>query len=1058
MNSSSFFSSQKTICLSILWFFGMGLNSHAQTLDPVIENPAVIGINKLPPHASFFGYESLELAQAGIPEESDRYLSLNGTWKFKWSHSPEERPIGFEAEGYAVQEWDDIPVPANWELHGYGIPIYTNIPYPYYFTSTPIPPDIPDGYNPVGAYKRTFELPENWNNERVIAHFGAVKSAFYCWINGMQVGYSQGSKLPAEFDITDFLQPGTNTIALEVYRWCDGSFLEDQDFWRLSGIERDVYLYKTPASRIQDFHVVADLDSAYTNGILTVEVDWISSSSKDRVSVDLSRAGIAIPIDGWEQHETATGMVFQTEVPDVAAWTAETPNLYDLTVQLLDKKGRPQQALQQPIGFRNIRIEGGQLKVNGQAILIKGVNRHEHHYITGHVISHEDMLEDIQLMKAHNINAVRTSHYPNDPYWYTLCDRYGLYVYDEANVESHGVGYHLDNTLGNNPLWLHAHMDRTQRMVYRDRNHPSIIAWSLGNEGGNGYNFHQTYLWTKGIDSHRIVIYERSERQWNTDVVGEMYTNYSTLEEYANDSSQTRPFILCEYAHAMGNSLGGFREYWDLFHAHAKLQGGFIWDFQDQGLLIEKDGRPCFAYGGDFGPEGTPSDHNFLNNGLIRADKVPQPHFSEAKYVMQPMDFAWDGRQLTTTNGYFFRDLSNVQGIWSIAVQGEVVAKGVLPAFTMPAQESQTFVVPFDMTLLPDEPAFLNISATFMENEPLLKAAHEIAKAQFPLQVDAPAYILPQRVDGSLQSTNQDSILLISGTDFDVTFDLSSGTIKSYRLQGESLYSGAQSNFWRAPVDNDYGADTPNLYREWLEPAGPNPAVKHQITSTKLQGITVTFVHRLLDGDATFTQSFAVDAGGTIRVSNALNTLKGEAPPNLNRRYNIVPDGSHANLYRFGNRFMLPSDFTAVEWYGRGPGESEADRKSTADVGRYSSSINDLFTLYARPQANGTRTDVRWVTFQSDSGNGLRFEGAQPLHFSASHFTQEDLDSGPLKSTTQAHVRLLNPREETEVLLDGFISGVGCVNSWGALPLPSYRLPYGDYAFEYAIVPVRQAP
>ena len=612
----------------------------AQTLDAIIENPQVVEINKLPARASFFAYESKKLAKKNSIEDSENYLSLNGLWKFNWTRSPKDRPINFYKEDYNTSNWKDIPVPSNWELEGYGIPIYTNIPYPFSFRATPTPPDIPDGYNPVGSYKRTINIPDSWSNKEVSIHLGAVKSAFYIWVNGNKVGYSQGSKLPAEFNLTSYLRKGANSIALEVYRWSDGSYLEDQDFWRFSGIERDVYLYATPRTFVQDYVVGSDLINNFKDGQFSLSValaNTLSKKFKGQLKATLkSKNSVVFYSNEMVQIEpnAKTTIKFNSIIDDALAWSAECPNLYFLQLELIGKKGKTLQVMNQHVGFKNIQVHKAQLLVNGKPILLKGVNRHEHDYKKGHVISRASMLEDIKIFKQNNINAVRTAHYPNDPYFYELCDVYGIYVYDEANIESHGIGYKLSETLGNKPEWEKAHVERVKRMILRDRNHPSIIVWSLGNEAGNGYNFYRAYKEAKEIDSSRPVHYERALREWNTDIVAHMYAGYKKIEDYAKDNSQTRPFILCEYAHAMGNSLGGIKEYWDLFEKYDKLQGGFIWDFQDQGLLTEKDGKEYFAYGGDFGPEGTPSDHNFLNNGLLQADKKPNPHLYEAKKVM----------------------------------------------------------------------------------------------------------------------------------------------------------------------------------------------------------------------------------------------------------------------------------------------------------------------------------------------------------------------------------------------------------------------------------------
>lgn len=1036
------------------------LSLYSQTLDSIIENPEVVEINKLPARASFFAFESKASAKVNDVENSKNYKSLNGIWKFKWTKSPKNRPVDFYKENYNTNLWDDISVPANWELEGYGIPIYTNKPYPFSFNSIPNPPDIPDGYNPVGSYKRTFDLPDSWANQEVTIHLGAVKSAYYIWINGKKVGYSQGSKLPAEFNLTPFLRKGSNSIALEVYRWSDGSYLEDQDFWRLSGIERDVYLYATPRVYIQDFVVISDLDSNYKNGLFNLEIALNNKNTrkfKGNLKIELLSNSVPVfsktkSIDFKEN----TKEIISTEIKDVLHWSAEIPNLYSLSIELLNKNGKTLQVINRKVGFRNIKIEGGQVLINGKPILFKGVNRHEHNYKKGHVVSRESMLEDIKIFKENNINAVRTSHYPNDPYWYELCDEYGIYVYDEANIESHGMGYNPDKTLGNNPKWLNAHIQRTERMILRDRNHPSIVAWSLGNEAGNGFNFHNTYLRAKELDSTRIVIYERALYEWNTDVIGKMYAHYDEIEKYAKDDSNKRPFILVEYAHAMGNSLGGFKEYWDLFEKYDIIQGGFIWDFQDQGLLAKKEGKEYFAYGGDFGPKGTPSDHNFLNNGLIQADKKLNPHMYEAKKIMQNVKFYkknLDLNQVKIKNWFFFRDLSNYQVNWSIIENGREIENGIIQDLNIKPQKTKVIDIPFETVITNSKEYFINFSVTLKKSEPLIDAGYEIAKAQFLLNTKEVKQLAPGVTAGELKSKTTKDLISVFNDIFQVDFNRNSGTIAEFRFKGSTIIDkGAQINFWRAPNDNDYGANTPNLYREWLTAGKGNINISHKIEKLKNQ-YKITFNQKMLNGDGNFTQTYTVNSNGVLKIENDFKVLKGKSNIGISGINAKLKENEHSNMYKFGNEFVMPPSFNAVSWYGRGPDESYIDRKSSTDIGIYKSNVSELFTMYARPQDNGNRTDVRWVELSNNKGVAVRFYGPKHINFSASHFKIEDLDSGKDKKSSQAHGRLLNPRQEVYLNIDGFTSGIGCVNSWGRLPIPKYMLPYKDYNYSYWIVP-----
>lgn len=1042
-----------------LYFLLLTTIFFAQTLDPVLENPDIIGINKLAPRASFFAFESVEKAKGYDKMLSANFQSLNGIWKFKWTRDPQERPKDFYKNDYNISEWDDIPVPSNWEVQGYGVPIYVNIPYPFYYQSKPNPPDIPDGYNPVGSYKRSFEIPANWKGKEILIHFGAVKSAFYIWINGEKVGYSQGSKLPAEFNITEFIKPGNNTLALEVYRWCDGSFLEDQDFWRLSGIERDVYLYTQAKFHINDLVIQSNLDEQFINGQFRLDLDLKNNNSKKlsgTVQVKLESDESILYTANKKVHgdkDQELTISFEHILPNVLKWTAETPNLYDLTIEFSADKGKIIEVITQKVGFRNVRIQNGQLLVNGEAILIKGVNRHEHDLKNGHVLSHENMEEDIRILKQNNFNAVRTSHYPNDPYWYELCDKYGIYVYDEANIESHGMGYNLDQTLGNDPRWLKAHMERTERMIFRDRNHPSIIAWSLGNEAGNGYNFYQTYLRAKELDDNRIVVYERSRQEWNTDVIGLMYAGYDFLKKYAEDESKYRPFILCEYSHAMGNSLGGLKEYWDLFESYDKLQGGFIWDFQDQGLLSHKDGKEFYAYGGDFGPEDIPSDHNFLNNGLIAADKTLNPHMSEAKKILQNIKFYDEDIQqglLKIKNWNFFRDLSNYKLDWAVLENGKIIESGTIKELDIQPQQTQKIFIPFKALFDNSKEYFLNLSIKLKKSEPFLDADYEIAYHQFLLKPLTPIDLTPLLENETLDKIAKEGSVTLSNQNVKVNFNTNAGTIESYIFKGDTLLlKGGQVNFWRAPVDNDYGANTQNIYREWLTAGKEEKILSFESRKINNGGYLLHFKKDILGGDASYLQSYSLYPDGRIQITNELI-----AHADTVTEGNRIPEkAKHSNMYKFGNEHTLPEHFKGVSWYGRGPFESYADRKDAAIVGLYNSSVKELNHMYARPQESGNRSDVRWVKLFNEKGGSLTFVADELMHFSASNFKTADLDSGQNKKDTQAHGKLMAPRQEVYLNIDGFSSGVACVNSWGALPLPQYMLPFGSYKYAYWILP-----
>ena len=955
--------------------------------------------------------------------------------------SPELRPLDFYKNNFSTDKWNDIKVPSNWEVEGYGIPIYTNTEYPFN-TTNPNPPDIPDGYNPVGSYKRSFEISEKWNGKEIIVHFGAVKSAFYIWGNGKKVGYSQGSKLPAEFNITDFVKSGKNTIALEVYRWSDGSYLECQDFWRISGIERDVYIYTKEEVHIVDYFVKAGLTNNYKSGVFDLDITFRNTSRKTQkgtLAIDIIKNGSSILSKEKafkSEKEKQYTINFNSEIDNVQSWSAETPELYQLKMTLKNKKGIVKEVILRKIGFRTSEVVNGQLLVNGQPILIKGVNRHEHDPKTGHVVSKEDMLKDVQIFKEYNINAVRTCHYPNDPYFYELCDQYGIYVVDEANIESHGMGYDLTKTLANNPKWLNAHMDRTRRMIARDKNHASIIIWSLGNEAGNGYNFYNTYLLAKEMDSTRPVQYERAELEWNSDLYVPMYRTPEFIENYAKNDNWNKSLIQCEYAHAMGNSMGGFKEYWDLYEKYDKLQGGFIWDFVDQGLRTIKNGKEIYAYGGDFGPKDVPSSNNFLNNGLVQPDRKVNPHIYEVKHIHQNIKFYANDLSkgiIDIKNWYFFRGLDNYKLNWEIIADGQVVEEGTIKNIDVLPQATKSLQIPFTTKLTPGVEYFLNVKALLKNNEALLSKNHEIAYEQF--QLSKGHTFFPVLATKEIKYRSKNNIIFVDGSNFKLQFDKQKGTLGSYVFQGNSIFEkGPEVNFWRAPIDNDYGAKTNIKFKEWKN-VGKSEKVTSQIKKISKSLIQITFKKDLFKGDATLTQIFTIDGNGVLKVSNDLNIIKGK----------------HSNFYKFGNTMVLPEEFKNISWYGRGPFESYSDRQHAAKIGIYSGTIADQYFPYIRPQATGNKMDVRWVELSRENGSGITIFADKPLFVSALNYSMKDLDSGTER--TQMHAGDLTARKEVYLNIDGMQQGLGSINSWSRLPLENYRLPYRSYHYSYSISP-----
>jgi len=1072
--------------------------SHGQDRSvPHWEDPSVVGINKEPPRATAFPFESRDLALGMQQQASGFFRLLNGSWRFHWVRRPDQRPREFFREEFDDSDWDRIPVPSNWELHGHGVPIYLN--HPYEFEKRP--PFIHHEYNPVGSYRTTFTVPPTWSERQVFLHFGAVKSAMYLWVNGRPVGYSQGSKLPAEFDVTDHVRTGENTLAVEVYRWSDGSYLECQDFWRISGIERDVFLWAAPALHLRDFFVQAGLDESYSRGRLRIEGALRAYGAGLRVgagesggSGQTSRFGGG-ESPGEEEMEGAAAvhaevldplsgqvltrirrsvtppppgeertLTLEARLGEVRPWTAETPELYTLLLTLVGPEGDTLEVIPQRIGFREVEISQGLLRVNGVPVTIKGVNRHEHDPFTGHVVDEASMREDIRLMKAANMNAVRTSHYPNDPRWYDLADEHGLYVVDEANIESHGMGYHPDVTLGNDPAWEEAHLDRMRRMVERDKNHPSVIIWSMGNEAGNGVNFHAGYRWIKDRDPTRPVQYERALQEWNTDLYVPMYAGFRHLEDYAT-SNPSRPLILCEYAHAMGNSVGNFTDYWDIIHAHPSLQGGFIWDWVDQGLFkVTEAGDSIWAYGGDFGPPGTPSDGNFLINGLVQPHRRPNPHYWEVKAVYQwiQVDPVEPERgRLMIRNDYQFRSLEGLELRWAILEDGLPVQEGGLPAPYLAPGESEEIRLPLTpLQPVPGAEYHLDVAFHLQESDGLLESGHRVAFRQLSLSPGGaplpPSARVPVTDLPPLELVDGPRTLQVRGQDFTLEMDRVFGRMVSYRFRGtELLRSGPSPRFWRPPTDNDYGGQWQEKLAVWKE-AGPEMEVLGVTAEQPAPGlITVTVDGRLpLSDQPEYRTTYRIAGNGEVEVEGVLR------PGN----------GDHPRLPRFGMEMEIPGSFRRLQWFGRGPHESYWDRKAGTPVGLFSGPVSREPHPYIRPQETGNHTDVRWLALSDESGAGLMVlagGGSGPLgvvseaspairqipwlSFSALPYAPDDLDDGSHKE--QRHGRELRPRDFVTLNVDLMQMGVGGITSWGPTALPRYSLPYGPYEYRFTLRP-----
>jgi len=1013
------------------------------------ENPEIFSINKEPPHCAYIPYTDIHTALKNDPAQSPYYRSLNGTWKFHWVRKPADRPVDFYKSEYDVNGWSGIKVPGNWELQGFGIPIYIE--------AGVLPaencPKISHDYNPVGSYRRNFTIPESWMERQIFLHFAGVRSAMYVWINGRKVGYSEGSKTPAEFNITEYVKKGENNLAVEVYRWCDGSYLEDQDFWRLSGIDRDVFLFSVPQVHIRDFFSRGDLINNYKDGNLFVSVSVKSHKNTpiEEFSVGLELLDTKnkqvfkdqIVKDVKLSQSGETVITFEKVIEMSEKWTVETPNLYTVILSLRDDSGETIEVVSCKTGFRKVEIKNGQLLVNGVPVLLKGVNRHEHDPVTGHTVSEESMIKDIRLMKQFNINAVRTSHYPNVPKWYELCDRYGLYVVDEANVESHGTGYKPEKTLAEKPEWKTAHIDRTVRMVERDKNHPSVIVWSLGNEAGDGKNFEATYQWIKERDASRPVQYEMADLRSHTDIFCPMYARIHVLKDYGS-ARRDRPLILCEYAHAMGNSVGNLKDYWDVIEAYDNLQGGFIWDWVDQGLLKKNEkGEEFWAYGGDYGPEGTPTGGNFCMNGLVFPDRKLHPHIWEVKKVYQyigvkPVDLTIG--KIEIINKYDFTNLNKFDLHWSVAGDDKEIASDKISSLNILPHSSQIMNLPLsDILPEPGVEYFLTIRFLLKDEESLLKKGHEAAWDQFKLPIYKPATESELKRAAKLDREEKDDTLIIKGDDFSVVFDKKSGMITSLAYKGtELIKKGPAPNFWRAPTDNDFGNDMPIRQGIWRKAGLQRKINKVTYWQNSDRDVVVEVTATLPAGDSKYYTTYTVFGNGDIVVENRFVPGESDLP----------------NLPRFGMTMTLPVDFDNMTWYGRGPHESYWDRKTGAAIGVYGGKVMEQYHSHARPQENGNRTDVRWAALTNDEGTGLLVVGAPLLNVSAHHFTIDDFDPGNEKR--QRHTTDIKKRNLVTLNIDYKQMGVGGDTSWGARPHAQYTLPAREYKYRFKLRPFSQ--
>lgn len=1018
-----------------------GLTAFAQQNE--WQDPNVNAINRAEMHTNYFAFESEKAALDGCPMASENYLTLNGTWKFNWVKDADQRPMtDFYKPDFNDKGWDEIKVPGVWELNGYGDPIYVNVGYAWRSQFKNNPPYVPIKNNHVGTYRKEINIPNDWSGRDIIAHFGSVTSNMYLWVNGKFVGYSEDSKLEAEFDLTKYLKPGKNIIAFQVFRWCDGTYLEDQDFFRYSGVGRDCYLYARTNNRIEDIRVTPDLDAQYKDATLKVDVQM---KGKGSVSLKLlDKAGKEVASSGIKG---AGKQSVTMEISNPDKWTAETPNLYKLVANL-EQNGKIIESIPIQVGFRKIEIKNAQVLVNGQPVLFKGADRHEMDPDYGYVVSKERMLQDIKRMKELNINAVRTCHYPDNNLWYDLCDKYGLYVVAEANVESHGMGYG-EETLAKNTSYAKAHLERNQRNVQRGYNHPSIIFWSLGNEAGFGPNFEACYKWIKAEDTSRPVQYEQARTNEFTDIFCPMYYNYDRCIKYC-EGDIDKPLIQCEYAHAMGNSEGGFKEYWDLVRKYPKYQGGFIWDFVDQSnRWYTEDGKEFYGYGGDFNAYDA-SDFNFNDNGLISPDRVPNPHAYEVGYFYQNVWITPVDLQKGIINVYnenFFRDLSYLYAHWELLANGEVIKSGIINDLKVAPQQKADLNLGYSLDGICNcKEVLLNVSFKLKNAEALLPAGQTVARQQLTVkEYQAPKELLVKKTvandDTSIPSVeeNDEFYLIVKGDNFTVDFKRRNGFISLYEVNGMSvLNKGAQlrPNFWRAPTDNDMGASLQRKYRVWK-----NPEMKLTSLENKVEDgiVVVSAKYDLPEVSAKLELTYKIDKYGAIEVTQSMTADKSAKD---------VP-----NIFRFGMRTELNKDLANIQYYGRGPIENYIDRNNCTFIGKYTQSVDEQFYSYIRPQETGTKTDIRWWNQINKGGNGIQLVSEAPFSASALHYTIESLDEGLEK--VQRHSSLVEKTDYVNLCIDKVQMGLGCITSWGTLPLEKYMLPYGDYSFKFVIKPVQ---
>lgn len=1024
-----------SLCLAML---SMSSGALAQS-ESRWQNVNINQQNREPRRANFFAFENLEKAQSFDKKKSANYLSMEGMWKFNFVKDHNKRPANFFALKYDDSQWKDFPVPGLFELNGYGDATYKNIGYAWATQFDPNPPYISELNNYTGSYRRTFELPKNWKGKDVYFHVGSATSNLTLWVNGKYVGYSEDSKVAAEFNISKYLKPGKNLIAMQVMRWCDGSYFEDQDFWRLTGIAREVYLYARPKLHAADIRLNAALENNYQDGVLNYKVSL--KGGKTDVAITLCDK------DG-KQIAQATGAQGVIKVPKVNAWTAETPYLYKAYITLKNKQGAAE-VIPQKVGFRNVEIKNAQLLVNGQPVLVKGADRHEMDPDGGYVVSLERMIQDIKIMKQLNINAVRTSHYPCDPRWYDLCDEYGIYITAEANLESHGMGYE-EKSLAKFPEYILPHIERNEGNVKPLINHPSVIVWSLGNECGYGVNFEKAYDWVKACDKTRPAQYERGGYDSKTDIYCPMYIGYEESESYCK-SNGTKPYIQCEYAHAMGNSEGGFKEYWDLIRKYPKYQGGYIWDFVDQGLRDKSPitGKEIFTYGGDYG-RYPGSDYNFNCNGIIAPNRRLNPHAYEIQYVLQNVwikDFDAENGSFNVYNENFFKnidDLSLTATLFANGVKLTTIAipdtKGIAPQATkLVKSEALKSAIEKAEAEHATEEITINFAFASDGSQPLVDKGQVMARQQIVLngyefdKVDAPA-----NTGSKIEVEETNSYVKVSAERMSVTIGKKTGMIDYLDVDGEPMLKFRESmtpEFWRAPTDNDYGASLQKKMRVWKN---PQMNLKSFDKSESKDSVVLTANFEMPEVKAELMLRYRINAAGELTVTEKMTTDK---------------EAKVADLFRYGMQLQMPASFSKLEYYGRGPEENYIDRHSSAFIGKYEANVKDEYYPYVRPQESGNHTDIRYFSiFNPTTGKGITFEGYAPMECSAIPYLVEDLDAGIEKEHAWGqHSGDLVEKGLVQLHIQQRQFGLGCIDSWGSSPMEKYRMHYQDRCFSFVI-------